>query len=507
MNATNLFSNTKTGTQSHHGSQDEKYGDSPRTATQDIVDELPHGYQQASTKVDPDEGFDPDFLKKTIRKIDWRLVPFLAACYSISLIDRTNISLARAAGMNAALKLNVGDRYSIAVLSFFIPYILLEFPSNIGLRKFGAAIWLSTAVTLWGLMMIAMAYVKDHHQLAALRALVGVFEAALFPGAAYLISCWYIRRQVQKRLSFFYVLSVFATGMSSILAYGLGRIYTINRSLQPWQYIFVIEGGLTVFLGLIGYVVIVDFPDKAKFLTEDQKKMTLVRIQRDRADAEHDPVTWSKVKTYIMDIKLWAFALMFMGTTTASYALSYFLPRILAGMGFSTANSQILVAPPYVWALIPAIASGIMSDKTQIRSIWIVLNCFCAIMGLALFAFLPAANTAGRYAGIFLCAGGCNSNVPLVIGWAQISIRAQSKRAYTSALTIAFGGIGGIASALVFREQDAPTYRLGIWFTIGFHIYIILACAALSFHFRKRNAQADRHGEILEGHQDFRYQL
>jgi MFS family permease len=457
--------------------------------------------------IEPDTGFDQAFLKKTMRKIDFRLVPFLSCCYAISLIDRTNISLARAAGMNADLALGIGNRYSVAVLAFFVPYIILELPSNIGLRKFGAAIWLSTAVLLWGLMMIAMAYVKNHHQLAAIRALVGVFEAALFPGASYLISCWYIRRQVQKRLSFFYVLSVLATGLSSILAYGLGRIYTVNQSLRPWQWIFVIEGGITVALGLAGYFIIVDFPDKAKFLDEDAKKMVLTRIERDRADSVADSFTWGKFGRYAMELKLWAFALMFMGTTCASYALSYFLPRILAGMGFSPALSQILVAPPYVWALIPAIGSGVMSDKTQIRSIWIVFNALCAIMGLALFAFLPLSNTAGRYAGIFLCAGGCNSNVPLVIGWAQISIRAQTKRSYTAALTIAFGGIGGIISALVFMEREAPSYRTGIWFTIACQIFIIMCCGALSFYFNMRNKHAERTGEVLEGHEDFRYQL
>lgn len=193
-------------------------------------------------KVPVDEGFDPVFLRKTLTKIDWRLVPFLAALYSISLIDRTNISLARAAGMGTALELQISPRYSIAVLMFFIPYILLEIPSQIGLRKFGAAIWLSTAVTLWGCMMLAMGFVKTWQQLTALRALVGIFEAALFPGAAYLISCWYIRRQVQIRLSFFYVMSVFVTGLSSILAYGLARIATVSDALDGWQWIFVVEG-------------------------------------------------------------------------------------------------------------------------------------------------------------------------------------------------------------------------------------------------------------------------
>lgn len=235
--------------------------------------------------------------------------------------------------------------------------------------------------------------------------------------------------------------------------------------------------------------------------------MILTRIERDRADAVADQLTLSKVGHYVMDLKLWAYALMFGGTTTGSYALSYFLPQILAGMGFSAANSQILVAPPYVWAVIPAVASGYLSDRTQIRSIWIVFNALCAIMGLALFSFLPNANTAGRYAGVFLCCGGVNSNVPLIIGWAQVSIRAQSKRGYTSALIIAFGGVGGIVSALVFKENQAPTYRLGVYFTLGCQVFIVLCCAALSVFFRFRNRKADRKEAILEGHHDFRYQL
>jgi MFS family permease len=72
----------------------------------------------------------------------------------------------------------------------FVPYILLELPSQIGLRKFGAAIWLSSAVFLWGVVLVGMSFVNTWQQLTACRALIGIFEAALFPGCAYLISCW-----------------------------------------------------------------------------------------------------------------------------------------------------------------------------------------------------------------------------------------------------------------------------------------------------------------------------
>jgi len=64
--------------------------------------------------------------RKLMRKIDWRLLPILGALYSISLIDRTNISNARVAGMDKDLQLRVGNRYNITLLVFFIPYMIFE---------------------------------------------------------------------------------------------------------------------------------------------------------------------------------------------------------------------------------------------------------------------------------------------------------------------------------------------------------------------------------------------
>ncbi|KAI1922058.1 hypothetical protein LOZ65_003563 [Ophidiomyces ophidiicola] len=64
--------------------------------------------------------------KAVIRKIDWRLIPSLSALYTVAIIDRGNISNARIAGMEEDLQLNVGNRFSVALLVFFIPYLLFE---------------------------------------------------------------------------------------------------------------------------------------------------------------------------------------------------------------------------------------------------------------------------------------------------------------------------------------------------------------------------------------------
>ena len=126
-----------------------QYGTYDAEANSDIV-RSPDG------RVMIDAGFDAQEIKKTMRKVDWRLVPILAALYSISLIDRTNLALARAAGMEQVLTLRLGDRYSITVVTFFATYIVFEYPSTFGLRKFGAAKWLGTATVLWGAIMLGM---------------------------------------------------------------------------------------------------------------------------------------------------------------------------------------------------------------------------------------------------------------------------------------------------------------------------------------------------------------
>ncbi|CAD6899752.1 unnamed protein product [Tilletia controversa] len=390
------------------------------------------------------EKYDAAFIRKTMRRVDFRLVPILALAYAISLIDRTNISLARSAGMNTELQLSVGNRYSVAVIAFFPPYIALELLSQMGLRKFGAARWLGAAVLLWGIVMIGMGFVKTWEQLTATRALLGIFEAALFPGAAFLLSCWYLRSEVQVRLTYFYLLAVVASGFASIIAYGLSLLNG-REGISGWRWIFIIEG-------------------------------------------------------------LWLYAAFFMCSTLGSYALSFFLPVILASLGYRGKQLYYHFIPPYVVVAPIALAGAYFADRTGYRSPVIIFNATLLAVGLALVAFVKDNDV--RYFGVFLGVAGCNANVPAVISHSQVNIRQQSKRAYTSALIVAGGGLGGILSALVFREKDAKTgYRLGIWFTIGAQVFTVLGSIGLALYHAHRNRLARKGQVVLEGLEGFFYQL
>lgn len=91
-------------------------------------------------------------------------------------------------GMAVDLKLLKGDRYSIALLVFFVPYFIFELPSNVLLREVGAARWLSGIVFGWGVVMMGMGFINDWRALVACRFLLGVLEAGKFEAPLFLLS-------------------------------------------------------------------------------------------------------------------------------------------------------------------------------------------------------------------------------------------------------------------------------------------------------------------------------
>lgn len=145
-----------------------------------------------------------------------------------------------------------------------------------------------------------------------------------------------------------------------------------------------------------------------------------------------------------------------------TYAIAYFLPVILHGrMGFSIGAAQCLVAPPFAFAGIVMFSSAWIADKYKIRGPLIVYHSTLALIGLPIMAYAPS--NAAQYFGVFLVTAGANANIPSAMAYQANNIRGQWKRAFCSATLVGFGGIGGIAGSLVFRDVDKPYYLPGIW--------------------------------------------
>ena len=101
------------------------------------------------------EAIDRAAEKRLVRKCDIHVVPIVSLLYMFSFMDRINIGNARIQGLEKDLKMK-GNNYNIALLVFFVPYILFEVPSNMIIRKVPPSIWLSSIMVAWGRSLDAL---------------------------------------------------------------------------------------------------------------------------------------------------------------------------------------------------------------------------------------------------------------------------------------------------------------------------------------------------------------
>ncbi|KAG5718617.1 hypothetical protein E4T56_gene16579 [Termitomyces sp. T112] len=449
--------------------------------------------------------YPPEIEKNTIRLVDVRILPLLGLIFSVAVVDRINTGVARIAGMEKDLRLDIGNRYSIVACIYFIPYILLQLPSNMVLRKLGARTWVSVCVIAWGAAQLGMGFVPQWGYLVLCRTLLGVFEAGLLPALVFVISTWYKRDEVQKRMAAFYLCSIFMGGFSPIFGYALTLIAP-RGGLNGWQWIFIIEGIITIFVGLITYIFFPDFPDNNRFLSPEQTKLVLDRVEQDRGDSIPDQMTREKLRRHMSDWTMWAFALMMLCATVPAYAIGFFVPIILNSMGYHLRDSLLLSAPPSLFAVIFAFGFAWISDRTRQRALIIAIQTMLTIVGLSVTAY--STNNGARYFGLCLTNVGACSTVPGILSYSANNVVSHTKRTVSTAVIAAFGGIAGVFSTTVFRQEDYPRYLNGMWSTMGCQFLLLVLLAMTSYTFIRRNRLA-REGKIgpLEGQPGFYYTI
>ena len=134
-----------------------------------------------------------------------------------------NIGNARIQGMETDLDL-VGFRFNWALTVFYIPYLLVEVPSNILLKRVGPRYYLPSLVAGFGFVSMCTAFVKDFNQLCVARAFLGIFEGGAMPGIAFFLSSFYKRKELYFRVGIYVSAASMAGAFGGLFATGLSRI-------------------------------------------------------------------------------------------------------------------------------------------------------------------------------------------------------------------------------------------------------------------------------------------
>lgn len=191
--------------------------------------------------------------------------------YLMNYIDRNNYAAARLQGLEADLGMSA-TQYQIGLSILFVGYILGQVPSNLLLNHLGRpSLYLGGFTAAWGLVSALTSQVSTPSQIMACRFILGLVESPFFAGVLFYLSKWYTKTELNLRMSIFYSASLISGAFGNLIAAGILRGLNGDRGLAPWQWLYIIEGVITVAIGLVIMVVLPDFPQTWKLLSPEMK--------------------------------------------------------------------------------------------------------------------------------------------------------------------------------------------------------------------------------------------
>ncbi|KAH7152576.1 major facilitator superfamily domain-containing protein [Dactylonectria macrodidyma] len=443
----------------------------------------------------------PDRVRKEkalLRRVDRRMMPLMMALYVLNYLDRNNIATARLGNFEKDIGL-VGQQYNTIISIFFVGYILTQVPTNMILNKMRPSIFLPSIMVAWATVSACTGAVQTYHGMIALRFLLGFVEAPFFPGALFLFSSWYTKKELAVRISVLYAAGQMAGAFGGLLGSAIMAGMDGKAGLANWRWLFIIEGCATYPAAVITYFVVPDYPSTTKWLSDEERKIAVLRMAEDasKEDDRADTSAADGAKMAFTDPALYMIWIMQLGLNTAA-AFTNFFPTIVKTLGYSSTITLLLSAPPYVFAAALGITNSWHSDRVNERWLHVVWPQVFASIGFIISAV--TLNTAARYISTFMMMSVYGS-FGCILSWVSSSLpRPSTKRAISYAVVNAGSNFASIYASYFYPSSQGPRYWQANVANVAFSGLCIVMATVLRFFLARRNkklAQA-RDGDILE---------
>jgi D-galactonate transporter len=298
----------------------------------------------------------------TIRAISWRLIPFLILAYFLAYLDRVNLGF-------AAITMIPDLGFTPLVFAwgagiFFIGYFIFEVPSNLALEKFGASRWIARIMVSWGIISALMAAVSGETSFLILRFLLGVAEAGFFPGIILYLTYWYPAEYRARFMAAFAVAVPLSTVIGAPISGFILSMHGI-MGLKGWHWLFILEGIPSILLGLVTWFYLTDRPEKADWLTPEQKAWLKAKL--DAENAAKEAVHRLSLGQALSSPKVIVLSLIYFGFVGALYGMQFWLPQIVKAFGLTNIETGFVTAIPYLFGTVAMILWARHSDATRER--------------------------------------------------------------------------------------------------------------------------------------------
>lgn len=265
------------------------------------------------------------------------------------------------------------------------------------------------------------------------------------------------------------------------------------RGYSSWRWIFILEGIVTILLGIAAFFLVSDFPENSRWLTEEEKAFVIARSGADKKGVR--PITMKDVLLFFGDPKnllagiiYFSIVIPIYGTASplTSYpnsspplsslstnptnlppAFAYFAPTIVKTLGYTPVQTQLHTVPPTAAAFALCLLMAYLSDRLRLRYPFVAFGTLLTITGLAIL-MTTHHNFHAQYAGLCLVAMGAFSAGPIVVCWYVMNLEGHVERSIGTAWMISFGNTGGIVATFAFLARDAPRYRTGYGIVMAF---------------------------------------
>jgi len=395
------------------------------------------------------------------RKIGWRLLPFVLACYVVNYLDRVSIGYAKLQFLSE-LHLNEAV-FGLITSVFFFGYIAFEVPSNLLLLRIGAPATLTRIMLLWGTVIVSMMFAQNEYWLYVQRFLLGSFEAGFFPGVLLYLSFWFPNHRRGRATSLFLVgipLSGLLGGaISGAVMEGMDGLLGI----RGWRWLFLVDGLPAILLGLAAMFVLTDKPANAAFLTEAEKQVVIEDMEADRR--ARTTAASSTVKETLRNPKVWLMVVVYFTMAFLNTNQIWF-PTLLREVGAKsvTETGHILVGV-WIFAAVFVLLVCRNSDRVGDRK-WHMLA--TGLLATAAYLSLPLAAGNLWASGVLVAIAAAAGYAVFMVFWTVPPVFLEARGAAMGiAMISTLGQFGGLSGPAVVGWAFQRTGSIYVGFTIA----------------------------------------
>jgi MFS family permease len=302
---------------------------------------------------------------------------------------------------------------------------------------FKPSYYLAICMMTWAIVSASTAAVHNYRGMLLVRFFLGVTEAPYYPGALFLLSMFWTRKEIATRVAILYSANIIATATSGLIAAATFATLDGVHGLSGWRWLFIIEGAVTFGVAIISMFLLPDHPLTTRWLTPEERELAHARIARDTAGLQLSKGARAGFYQAAKDPRLWLIVLM-QNCHLSATGFNSFFPTVVKTLGFSRTLTLVLTCPPYLVSAAACLLTGLSSGRRNERT-WHITGG----MVIAMIGFIVASstlNTAARYIACFLFASGCYAVNAVILGWVTATLgQTPEKKAAALAIVNTFG--------------------------------------------------------------------